>query len=57
MNKNKFLTFIVTLFITFTTIFSFSVSYAAVSEEQMKAYRENLKQANPFEMTISERWL
>ena len=53
MKKNKFLIFFVTLIMTFTTIFSFSVSHAA-TEEEIKAYKENLKQANPIEMTISE---
>lgn len=44
MNKNKFFTFILILAISFTTIFSFSVSYAA--DDELKG--------GAFEMTICE---
>ena len=53
MRKNKILGFIIILAIAFTTVFSCSLSYATLTEEQ-KAIRDKLKEANPLEMTISE---
>lgn len=54
MQKKRVLTFILVIAMAFITAFSVPVSNAAVTAEQRKQIRENLKMANPIELTISE---
>lgn len=54
MKKNRILSIILLILITFTTLFSSSVSYATVTKDDV---RNSLPQTNAFEMTITELML